>query len=608
LLARLVALWPYLARYRRALVLGCLAIVCSVALGLVAPLVVGRAIDVLRLNFQMATLGKYAALIVAASLVQGIFSFAQRMIMVGMSRDIEFDLRNEYFAALEKQPPAFFQDHPTGDLMARATNDLPAVRMICGPAIMYLINTVLTGAGSLFFMVRVNAGLAMVAFATMPLVVLVTQFYGQRIHVLFERVQAHFASLTARAQENLAGVRVVRAYAREAHEEAAFGRVNQDYVQANRRLIGWTVSFHPLLSSIIGLAVAVVLWYGGRLVMEGRITIGQLVTFNFFLGKLVWPMIALGWVINLAQRGTASFGRFQEILLTVPAIRDLPAAAAAGDAGHGESELRGSGSGEGRGESELRGEIELRGLSFAYRPGAPVVLSGVRLHAAAGETVALVGRTGAGKSTLLSLIPRLLDPPPGALSIGRNRRPAPAAGAAAGGDRHGAAGDLPVLRHGARQHRARRARGERRGDRRGGAGGGPGGRPGGLPARPGHHGGRTRPHPLRRPEAAGGPGASAAAPAAHPAARRLPVGGRHPHRGADPAQPAAGLRRPYRAAGLAPHLDGQGCRPDPGPRRRRGARARHPCAAARRGRPVCRSAPAPAARRGAGGGVRRSLA
>jgi ATP-binding cassette subfamily B multidrug efflux pump len=396
LLKRLAALWPYLSRYRRKLFLGLLAIVGSVGIGLASPLLLGSAIDALRTEISRATLLGYAGLIVGVSLAQGVFSFTQRSILVAMSRDIEFDLRNDYFASLERQPPAFFQDHPTGNLMARATNDLQAVRMVCGPAIMYIANTVLAGTGALFFMLRIHVGLASVALFAMPLVALTTQFFGKRIGARFERVQEQFADFTARAQESLAGVRVVRAYAREEHEQAEFRRLNQAYVDGNRRLIGWSVSFHPLLQTIIGLAAAVVLWYGGSLVLRGRITVGQFVTFNFFLAKLVWPMIALGWVINLSQRAAASLARIQKVLDTVPAIRDEPPLVDA---------------------PELRGEVTMRGLTFAYCDGRPAVLRAIELQAAAGQTVALVGRTGAGKSTLLSLIPRLLDPPPGTLAV-----------------------------------------------------------------------------------------------------------------------------------------------------------------------------------------------
>jgi len=396
LLNRLSYLWPYLRPHRRKLILGILAIIAGVLLGLVSPLLVGKAIDAVRRRVSGMELLGYAGLIVGFSLVQGVFTYLQRMILVAMSRDVEYDLRNVYFAALEKQSPAFFQHYPTGDLMARATNDLQAVRLLCGPAIMYSTNTVITGLGALVLMGRINARLMLVALVTAPLVAGATVLFGRRIHVLFTGVQEKFADISARVQENLAGVRVVRAYAREAREEDDFARVNDDYLEGNRRLVAWSVAFHPILQALIGLGFAAVLWYGGLLVIRGRISVGQFVTFQLFLGKLTWPMIALGWVINLAQRGTASLIRIQKILDAEPAIRDVQPLADPG---------------------EIHGAVRFRGLTFAYHEGETPVLADVDLQVAAGQTVAVVGRTGAGKTTLLSLIPRLIEPPEGSLAV-----------------------------------------------------------------------------------------------------------------------------------------------------------------------------------------------
>ncbi len=394
--ARLAFLFPYFRRYRTKLVLGLLSIFGSAAFGLLAPLLVGRGVDALKTALTSGTVARYALLVVAAAFVQGIFTYLQRLIMVTMSRDIEFDLRDLYFAQLEKQPQAFFQQRPTGDLMARATNDLQAVRMLCGPAIMYSANTVMTAAGALFLMARIDGRLTLLALVTMPLVALATNIFGSRIHQLFEVVQGQFAGISARVQENLAGVRVVRAYAQEEPELAEFRRLNAEYVEGNRTLTAWTSAFHPLLQALIGVGFAAVLWYGGALVMRGGITLGEFVTFNGFVGKLIWPMIALGWVINLVQRGTASLGRMRSVLDAVPTIVD-------------EEPLVDPG--------EIRGAVRCRDLSFSYGDGAPPVLYGIDFQVPAGQTVALVGRTGAGKSTLLSLIPRLVDPPPGTLAV-----------------------------------------------------------------------------------------------------------------------------------------------------------------------------------------------
>ena len=320
MLKRLSYLWPYLRSHKRKLVLGLLSILVSVAVGMATPLLVGRVIDSLRTAVSWRTLLSYGGLILAVAVVQGVFSYLQRMILVGMSRDIEFEIRNEYFAHLERLPPGFFHEHPTGDLMARATNDLQAVRMLCGPAIMYASNTVFAGLGALFFMARIHGGLTLLALCTMPLLAGATMLFGQRIHALFTTVQERFSGISARVQENLAGARVVRAYAQEERERADFERVNEAYLESNRRLIGWTVAFHPLLQGLVGLGFVAVLWYGGNLVLRRTITVGEFVTFNFFLSKLVWPMIAIGWVINLAQRGTASLTRIRSIVETEPVI------------------------------------------------------------------------------------------------------------------------------------------------------------------------------------------------------------------------------------------------------------------------------------------------
>jgi ATP-binding cassette subfamily B protein len=393
---RLAYLWPFLRGHRRKLILGLLSILASVIVGLASPLLVGRTIDALRADVTRSTLLTYAALIVGVSLVQGFFSYLQRMILVGMSRDVEYDLRNVYFGHLETQPPGFFQERPTGDLMARATNDLQAVRMLCGPAIMYSSNTVFTAAGCLFFMARMNGRLTLLALITMPLVAFTTKFFGQRIHAMFTDVQGKFSDISARVQESFSGVRVVRAYAQEEREMEEFRRINEDYLERNRRLIGWTVAFFPLLQGLVGLGFVAVLWYGGTLVIRGTLTVGELVTFNFFLTKLIWPMIAIGWVINLAQRGLASLARIREVLDVQPAIRD-------------EEPLIE--------DAEIRGAVRFQDLTFAYKEGMEPVLKDITFQAPAGHTVAVVGRTGAGKSTLLALIPRLVEPPNHALWI-----------------------------------------------------------------------------------------------------------------------------------------------------------------------------------------------
>lgn len=433
MLERLRFLVPYFRHHRRRLLIGMAAVFASVAIGLLAPLLVGRAVDSLRDEVSGGVLLRYAGMLLLITAGAGVFSYLQRMTLVTLSRDIEQELRDRYFAKLESLSLGFYQDSYTGDLMARATNDLQAVRMLCGPAVMYSSNTVFTAIGALAFMLAIHVPLTLVALATMPLVAWVTHFVGQRIHVLFEGVQASFSDLSTKVQENLAGVRVVRAYAREAAEERAFALANDEYVARNRRLIRWDAAFRPALQGLVGLGFVTVLGYGGWLVLQEAITVGQFVTFNLFLGELVWPMIAIGWVINLVQRGTASLGRMRRIFDREPEVADDPGALDPG---------------------LLEGAVTVRDLTFAYpahagevqgsiandraaasvpaadavdstspaEPAAPAnpappVLVDIDLAVPAGSTVALVGRTGSGKSTLLALLPRLFEPPRGTVLI-----------------------------------------------------------------------------------------------------------------------------------------------------------------------------------------------
>ncbi len=394
-LKKLAPLVPYIRPYRGRLALGLGCIATTATFGLLSPLVIGRAIDALGSEVSPRTLAAYGFLIVGLTAVQATFQYTQRLVLVTMSRNIERDMLSELFGHLARLDPGFYQRSQVGDLMARATNDLQAVRMLCGPAIMYGANTVFSGTGAVLFMLSFHRGLTLLVLCVLPFVVLATQFFGARIHVLFSAVQEQFAALSTRVQENLAGARVVRAYAQEEAEQERFKQLSREYVDHSRRLIRWQSTFSPVLQTLLGMAVAAVLFYGGRLMLAGELTVGGFVTFNMFLGKLMWPMIAIGWVINITERGTASLVRVREVLETEPAIHDeeplvhLPA---------------------------VRGELGFHRLSFAYN-GAGPVLEDVELAVEAGQTVAVVGRTGAGKSTLLSLVPRMVDPTPGQLTL-----------------------------------------------------------------------------------------------------------------------------------------------------------------------------------------------
>jgi ATP-binding cassette, subfamily B, multidrug efflux pump len=397
----------YVLRYRRAFLLGLVSVVCTRAVALASPLVLGYAIDDLTRGVTRAKLAGYGALLLGIGLVSGVFLFLQRRILIGASRDIEYDMRNDFFAHLETLPLAYFQTHRTGDLMSRATNDLNAVRMMIGPSIMYSANTMLTLVVALFVMIGIDARLTLFALIPMPFVSISVKVFGSAIHKRFEQIQAQLSDVSAVAQESLSGVRVVRAYRQEHAELERFRRSNEEYLRRNRRLIVLQGFFFPSMSFFLGLGALLVLWLGGREVVRGRMSVGEFVAFNSYLTMLSWPMIAFGWVTNMLQRGMASWKRMLEVLDTLPAIQDQPQST--------RSTRSNSFSANSARAAVIGGAIEFRDLVFSY--GDIPVLNHVSATIAAGETVALVGVTGSGKTTLISLLARLHDPPPGTVFI-----------------------------------------------------------------------------------------------------------------------------------------------------------------------------------------------
>jgi ATP-binding cassette subfamily B protein len=373
-------------------------VVITTSVALVAPRILGYAIDDLTTGVTIAKLALYGTLLLSVGVLSGVFRFLMRRILTGVSRDIEYDMRNDFFAHLQTLPVSYFQTHRTGDLMSRATNDLNAVRMMIGPSVMYAANTLLTFAVALALMIALDARLTLLALIPLPFVSISVKYFGGVIHKRFEQIQAQLSEVSAVAQEALSGVRVVRAYRQEEAEIDRFRRSNEEYLRRNRQLILVQGLFFPCMSLFLGLGALVVLWAGSREVIQGRITLGQFVAFNAYLTLLSWPMIAFGWVTNMLQRGMASWKRMLEVLETEPAIRDAPNVASgfSGTAG-------------------IRGEIEFRDLTFAY--SATPVLSHISVRIEAGQTVALVGPTGSGKSTLISLLARLHDPPPGTVFV-----------------------------------------------------------------------------------------------------------------------------------------------------------------------------------------------
>jgi ATP-binding cassette, subfamily B, multidrug efflux pump len=387
----------YLARYRRAYLLGVLCVLGSTSISLATPWILKLAIDDLTAAVTIEKVRAYAAAIVGLAIVGGIFRFLVRRIIVGASRDFEYDLRNDFFAHLQSLDLAYFQRSRTGDLMSRATNDLNAVRMMMGPAVMYTATTGLTFIVAIVMMFSIDGRLASIALIPLPFVSLSVWYFGRAIHRRFERIQEQLSEISAVTQESLAGVRVVRVYRQEPFEIERFRAANAEYVARNRTLIRLQGIYNPSMGLLIGIGALLVLWLGGREVVNGRITVGELVAFNAYLVMLGWPMIAFGWVTNLLQRGMASWKRMLEVIDAVPAIRDEA----------GLTELPAAGS--------IVGEIEFKDVSLSF--GGRAVLDHVSFTIPAGTTTAIVGPTGSGKSSLLALLPRLHDAPVGAVLI-----------------------------------------------------------------------------------------------------------------------------------------------------------------------------------------------
>jgi ATP-binding cassette subfamily B protein len=417
MLRNLRPLLPYMKKYRTGYVFGTLSVVFHNVVWILSPLVVGRAIDDLKTGVTRGKLAHYALLLMAIVLVKGIFQFLMRWIVIGISRDIEFDLRNDLFRKLEQLTWSWYQRTRTGDIMARATNDLNAVRMLLGPAIMYSANTVVFAALALACMAHKSPRLTIFAFLPLPIVSIVVQYLGRKIHERFERIQAQFSDISAKAQENFSGARVVRAYVQEDAEIQSFEKANLEYIGRSLKLVRLMGMLWPTLETMLGFAMVLVLWLGGREVIQGRLPIGDFVAFNLYMVLLTWPVIAMGWVINLFQRGTASLQRIDEILREKPEITDTPEVVRRWSLvnGNGAEPATASSQRPGTSDQRLQGNLEFRDLTFRYNGSA--VLKGINLRVPAGTSLAIVGPTGSGKSSLVSLIPRIYDAPPGTVLV-----------------------------------------------------------------------------------------------------------------------------------------------------------------------------------------------
>jgi ATP-binding cassette subfamily B multidrug efflux pump len=389
-------LFGYFRPYKVSLIVGIACIFASVVFSVTIPLIVGNVIDANWHDVTWAKLTIAALKVLGARILSGVFLFLQRRILIGMSRHVEYDLRNDFYATLVDQPLSFFHEHRTGDLMSRATNDLAAVRQLAGPMIMYSLQTVFVVLIILPILFTINWKLTLLLFVTMPLVSLTVKFFGQQVHIRFEKIQDFFSQITARAQENFTGVRVVRAYAQEDAEIEAFNKLNYEYAQKNLGLVRIDALMRPLMTFLIGFGFVLIIWAGPLLAARGQLTAGQFTEFNMYLFSLIWPLIAIGYVVNLYQRGLASWKRMQAISTVKPLIADAPNV---------------------KTQPPITGRIEFRNLTFRYHADGEPVLSDVNLIVETGQTVAFVGRTGSGKSTVVNLIPRILEAPPNTIFI-----------------------------------------------------------------------------------------------------------------------------------------------------------------------------------------------
>jgi ATP-binding cassette subfamily B protein len=396
---RLRPLAPYLKRYWKSLAWGGVATIFYNVLKVLLPLVIGHAIDDMHHGLTEAKVMHHALRLLALAVGSAVFLYTMRQVVIGVSRQIEFDLRNDMFSNLERQSASFYHAHRTGDIMARTTNDLNAVRQLLGPAIMYSANTIVFTAAALPFMYRISPKLTFFAFVPLPMASILVQYFGNRIHTRFERIQAMFSDISAKAQENFSGARLIRAFAQEDAEIALFETANKEYIRRSLLLVRLMAMLWPTLEFVLGLSLMITLLVGGHEVVTHRISVGEFTSFNVYMVQLTWPMIAVGWVVNLFQRGTASVVRIDELLRHEPEIKD---------AHEGKFD-----------QGKIAGAISFRDLSFAYNAGTPV-LTNINLNIPAGSSLAIVGPTGSGKSTLVNLIPRLFDAESGMVLIDGN--------------------------------------------------------------------------------------------------------------------------------------------------------------------------------------------
>ena len=390
----LTRLKAYLLRHKRDLILAVFFSVGTNLLALLIPYVLRHTIDDLKTLMNKETLLLYALLIVSISIMAGFFRYLMTRRLIGVAFQVEYELRNDLFNHLQKLSLSYFHKTRTGDIMARATNDLKAVRKLVGPGIRNLLNTIIMGSAAIILMLLIDYKLTLYSLIPLPVLTIAVTIFSSRIFYRFQKVQEQFSSVSVGVQENLTGIRVVKAYVQEENEKRKFKQLNQDYMNKNMSLVKIWGLFFPFIMLIAGVGMVIVLWLGGQLVITGKISLGQFVQFNGYLMMLIWPMMALGWVINLVQRGSASMGRLIEILDQVPEIKDSEWTQDMGT---------------------FEGEIEFENVSFAY--DKKVILKNINLKIPKGITIGIIGPTGSGKTTLVNLIPRLLEVRQGSLTI-----------------------------------------------------------------------------------------------------------------------------------------------------------------------------------------------
>ncbi|HET6617086.1 MAG TPA: ABC transporter ATP-binding protein [Gemmatimonadota bacterium] len=401
-------LLPFLAPYRKPIALGAVAIAISAGLGALEPYLVKLAIDALRENVTWSLIAAFSGMIVGVALVQGVFRYAQRRLINEVSRQVDTDLRNALYESLVRQPPSWFDGFPTGDVLSRFSNDLMGVRMMLGPGILFGVNTVITILLAVAIMLWLDPWLTLWALIPLPGVTLSVKLMGSRIHRRSEMAQAALADVSTATQENLAGLRVVRAYGREETERERFHDRSETYVSANMLLARIQALLGPTLGFLLGLSILILLWVGGQRVTEGFMTLGDFVAFVMYLGMVAWPLIAFGWIANMYQRASAAMSRINRILLASPAIDDLRAVP---------------------GARPERGSIRFRDVTFRYSEGRPLVLESFDLDVPAGTTLGITGPTGSGKTTVVQLVPRLYEPDSGVVEVdGRELPEYPLAG------------------------------------------------------------------------------------------------------------------------------------------------------------------------------------